>query len=400
MDTLWTTFDDIKSQVQRLWDKGDLLRSVLGEGLDFPLRLRLKKPRSTELADRFAEVRQWIGELQAAEGAFRIEWKSIQHRQLGHNQLPDALCIDSLADALKLIGKQAQYARFCALAASTSAAFSVLKDWLRQYPLRLLEQEEDWPQILEVLRWFAVNPNSGLYLRQIDIAGVDSKFIEQRRGLLAELLDKVLGEKVAQPELRGTQNFAQRFGLRDKPLRARLRFLDRALSIQGMQDIELPMEQMAALQLPVQRVFICENEINFLAFPEQSASVVFFGQGYALDKLAQIDWLYRLPLYYWGDIDSHGFAILSRLRGHLPQVKSLLMDRETLMAHRTLWGTEPADKRCRADLLHLNNEEAALYADLRFDRLIHKNGQTAHSVRLEQEHIRFSALQQALKLLD
>jgi hypothetical protein len=31
-----------------------------------------------------------------------------------------------------------------------------------------------------VLRWFVANPRPGVYLRQLDIPGVDTKFIEVR----------------------------------------------------------------------------------------------------------------------------------------------------------------------------------------------------------------------------
>lgn len=39
-------------------------------------------------------------------------------------------------------------------------------------------------------------------------------------------------------------------------------------------------------------------------------------------------------VHYWGDLDTHGSAILDRLRAWLPQTRSFLMDRETLLDHR------------------------------------------------------------------
>lgn len=230
----------------------------------------------------------------------------------------------------------------------------------------------------------------------MDIPGVDSKFIEQRRGLLGELLDIVLADAVNDREARGARGFSRRYGLRDKPVRARLRLLDPALDISGLSDFEAPVEQLAALRLPLRRVFVTENETNFLAFPEQAGSAVLFGQGYALDLLAEISWLHDRPLYYWGDLDTHGFAILDRLRAHLPGARSLLMDRDTLLEHRALWGTEPADKRCLLPLARLSDKEALLYDDLRHDRVV--DGVTC--VRLEQEHVRFSWLEARLGGLD
>ncbi|BFO23151.1 hypothetical protein SHKM778_95390 (plasmid) [Streptomyces sp. KM77-8] len=53
------------------------------------------------------------------------------------------------------------------------------------------------------------------------------------------------------------------------------------------------------------------------------------GSGYAASLLRHLPWLADIDLWYWGDIDTHGFAILSRVRGHFPHTRSLLMDRHT-----------------------------------------------------------------------
>src|SRR5258708_40089230 len=37
-----------------------------------------------------------------------------------------------------------------------------------------------------------------------------------------------------------------------------------------------------------------------------------------LDRLAEATWLGAKTLYYWGDIDTHGSAILDRLRAFFP----------------------------------------------------------------------------------
>jgi hypothetical protein len=57
------------------------------------------------------------------------------------------------------------------------------------------------------------------------------------------------------------------------------------------------------------------------------------------------------------------------------------MDRETLLAHQSLWGKE--DSPTTRDLPRLTPEEAELYDDLRLNSL-------APSLRLEQERIGFN----------
>lgn len=391
--TAWTTPADLKTQLQRFWDQGTLLRASLTDEALFPLQLRLKKPDNQALAERFDEVRQWIRLLQAGEGHYRLQWKEINHRQLGRNQVPDGAWIGSLDAALALLGRRREAERFRQLAEASLAAFPELHGWLCRYPLRALDQAEQWNKTLTVLHWFRANPKSGLYLRQADIPGIETNFIEQRRGLLSELLDLVLPAAVIDVQARGARAFSRRYGLIEKPVRVRLRALDPGLAISGLNDLEVPVDQLDELQLRHRRVFVTENETNFLAFPAHPDSILLFGQGYALDRLANIGWLLECPLHYWGDIDTHGFAILDHLRAHFPQAQSLLMDRETLLEHRPVWGEEPADKRCCSTLRRLNDSEQALYQDLRDDLL-------GERLRLEQEHIRFGWLQQALRELD
>ena len=89
----------------------------------------------------------------------------------------------------------------------------------------------------------------------------------------------------------------------------------------------------------------------------------------------------------WGDIDTHGFAILNQLRGFFPQAASLLMDSETLMEHQPLWGVEPSPET--GALTRLTAEESSLYGQLGRNEL-------GHQIRLEQEKIGFEWLVEAL----
>ncbi len=100
----------------------------------------------------------------------------------------------------------------------------------------------------------------------------------------------------------------------------------------------VPVAQFAALRTGVDRVYITENEVKALAFPDVESSMVVSGGGYGVDRLEQVDWLRSRPILYWGNIDTHGFAILDRLRASIPGVASLLMDENTLQAHRHVWG--------------------------------------------------------------
>jgi hypothetical protein len=227
------------------------------------------------------------------------------------------------------------------------------------------------------------------------VPGVHSKFIESQRAVLAELFDLVLPAGAIDPAARGAGQFAARYGFCDKPERVRLRFLDRDHAgwvPGGDNDLTLTADSFARLAPPVQRVIVTENEINFLTFPALRRGLVVFGAGYGFDALAPAGWLQRCELFCWGDIDTHGFAILDQLRSHFPHAQSLLMDRDTLMQHQPLWGDEP--QPTQRDLPRLNADERRLYDDLRWCRL------RSQPLRLEQERIGFGCVESAVARLD
>ncbi|MBU0498951.1 MAG: hypothetical protein KJ558_10460 [Gammaproteobacteria bacterium] len=385
----WTRPGDLKAQLARLWERGELLRPLAGGETRFPLRLALKGPSSTELAERFEAVRGWIGEL-AAMPRICVEWREVRHRVQGAQRLPQSVWIDSLEDAIALIGRGADTARFARLLELTGTRQPALLEWLGRHPLQALGLADDWPRLLQVVAWMEAHPRPGIYLRQVDIAGIHSKFIEAHRGVLAELFDLVLPDGNIDAGRTGIQQFAARYGFLDKPARIRLRVLDERIGLlpgPALPDVTLDADSFARLEVPVRRLFITENETNFLAFPPVAGAIVVFGAGYGWDALARAAWLGRCPIHYWGDIDTHGFAILDQLRRRFDQVGSFLMDRSTLMAHEALWGEEP--EQVVHDLPNLTAAESSLYDALRDNRI-------RANLRLEQEMVGYGFVRAAL----
>lgn len=381
----WTRLSDIRRQLEKRWQKGELLRA--GEQPDevFPLRLTLKKPTASGLLEHFHDARRWATHWQGATSQNLVpEWRTVNHRQLGRNTLPVAVVIPTLDAALRQIGRQDDARRYHTLAAEITRRFPVLTHWCRRKPLKVLALQAQWPALLATLAWMAQHPRPGLYIRQLEIPSVHTKFIESHRGLLGELLDQILPEEAIDRDATGVGHFEQRYGFRRRPSRLRLRILDSAHRLAGLDDIELPVEQFAALRLPLSTVYIVENDITALAFPPTPSAMVIFGQGYGIGRqLADAHWLKDKKVLYWGDIDTHGLRILSQLRDTLPHSRSLLMDAVTLKDHSHLWGTEPSPYI--GELPNLTDDEQDVY------RLLGTLEPDRH-LRLEQEHIKFSAL--------
>jgi hypothetical protein len=396
----WSTLKDLHAQVLRLWERGVLARAAFAPDANpaFPIRLKLSAPSGRELSDQFEDVRTWIASMQAIT-TLRIEWREIQHRVLGAQRIPHAIWLDDFAAAVELIKKRGPAAQLQQVIAQTQAFIPALLTWVWTHPARAIDLAPQWDKLLATVQWRVQHPKPGIYLRQVDIPGIHSKFIENHRTVLSALFEIALDasaqrDGIEQAPTTG-QSFATRFGFLDRPLRIRFRPLDPRLALIAnttRADLKLDAINFAQLdfeqyQAPLQQVFITENEINYLTFPEVANALVIFGAGYGWEALAKARWLHTRHLHYWGDIDTHGFAILHQLRQYFPRVRSMLMDHATLMQHESVWGTE-SDQH-KADLNRLSTEESAVYNLLRDNRL--RTG-----LRLEQEHIGYGWVQRAV----
>jgi hypothetical protein len=214
---------------------------------------------------------------------------------------------------------------------------------------------------------------------------LDSKWLEKRKGLLADLIDAVRGESSTGGD------FFQRCGLKAPPQLLRLRILDDKLRrrVGGLDDISAPWEQLAGIDFPVSNVFIVENLQTGLAFDDLLGSVVIMQLGYGVDVLGRLPWVAKAHCVYWGDLDTHGFAILNRARSYLPELKSVLMDEETLHGHQDLWVQEK-DQHGAETLPLLTDLEQAVYQAI-------KCNAWGQNVRLEQERIAWDVAWRALR---
>jgi hypothetical protein len=390
----------IRKKALAPWNSGAFLAGCVDGTTIFPLPIRFRTPSGKTVLENYDAVRTWIQTLrdhskESVGSGYEITWQSIRHRSLGDQKLPQSICFPTSSDWLAFIQKEEDHDAFAAMVEKTRRTLPGLLTYLSRKPLKALGQAPHWATILTICRWFMDHPSPGKFIRQLDIAGVDTKFIEAHRSLLMDLLPLVIGPEGMNSEVSGLSKhgFERKFGLLYDPPLVRIRLLDKSLCHFGFSDLSVPLDQLVQTDLGAKRVFVTENKINGLAFPHVSRSIVIFGLGYGIKMLRKLRWLEKKEMHYWGDIDTHGFAILSQIRGYFPQVHSLLMDRQILMTHADLWGCESPDKRFSGSLAHLTNEENELFCDL-------KNNRMGPCIRLEQERIRFSVLQKALHPLN
>lgn len=382
----------IREQADKFYLRFELLRAeITGEAL-FPWGIPLPRITPRDLLAGFANIRSWVDALELeSKFGYTLEHDEIRHRQLGTQKVPIRAIFPTQTDFLRFLGKQREHDGLLALLDETRKLAPGLLGLLREKPALLADNREQWLKALAVCRFFVARPRPNLHLRALDIPGVDTKFIENNRKLLALLLDSLLPREaidVGVTSLSGN-GFEMRYGLLVEPPRIRFRLLDDVLRhrLHSVTDLQIPLPDFAALALPCEVVFVTENKTNGLAFPEYPGALVIFGLGHAIDLLSRVEWLRGKRIYYLGDLDTHGFLILSRFRKCFPHVRSLLMDRATLLGSRPYWGRE--EERFLGALDNLTPDECDVYDGL----LEHRWGE---NIRLEQERIPFHQLTSAL----
>ncbi|MBN1411932.1 MAG: hypothetical protein JW969_13875 [Spirochaetales bacterium] len=385
----WTTVDRLKTVLKKKWDSGLFFREILEPQDLFPLRIPLAVPGPVDLSRNFSAVREWIHEYDDADGkaSYTIEWKEKKNRVLGQNRIPVAVVFSDLAGVSRFLGRQMELSRFVVLKDTLLSAFPPLKDWVFKNATGLTAMEPVLSRLISVTRWIADHPQPGIYLRQLALENVDTKFVEARRKTIGEWLDILLDPAHIDGQFTGIKGFERRFGFLDKPILIRFRHLAPGRATGGYSDITVRTDEFCRIPLDADRIFVSENDINGLSFPPVPGGIVLFGRGYGFDFLKDAAWLREKEIHYWGDIDTHGFAILSQFRGIFPQTRSFLMDRNTLLSCRSSWVSEK--DQVRAMPANLTEVEQELFRDLSGDTY-------GKAVRLEQELIPYGRVRQVL----
>ncbi len=384
----WTTPTDAVSVLRRRWDSGSVLAALAREEPFTPVDMPLRGPTARELASRLGEAQQWATDWdrfarRTRPQPLRVEMVSVGGRLVGNNRVPARLWVDTVEQLVAVLGVEVDLRAFRDVVTRTRAAAADLLSYVAARPRQVLALAADWPRLLDTVHWVDNQAQPGMYVRHIDAPGVDTKFIERHNAVLCDLLDiRLAPDRIDAGTPRS--DFAARYGFLRKPTYLRVR----ATCLPGgLTEMWARADEAASVLGDVRTVFIIENEVTYLAFPLAPDAAVVWGGGYTLGGRRVLAWLSDRDVRYWGDVDTHGLAILGRLRQQLPAARSFLMDAQTLTAHRAHWGREPA--QVTSPIAGLTAAEAALHRDL-------VEGTYGDAVRLEQERVRFSAVRHAL----
>ena len=379
--------ESLKKKILKLYDSGEFFYSFMEDDSLFPLSIKLKTPSQKSLITNIATLFDEIKKLESLE--LHIEYREFSFKSLGTQKLPISVAIESEEIFLKFLGKRREFDAYKSAYLYALSKFSSLENLFLQKPNFLLQNQDIIDELLLICQFFMKNPRPNIYIRELSIKGVDTKFIQKYKGSVDTFLSTVLNETDFDAEVSKLSNsgFEKKYGLKYELPLVRFRILDEALYINGINDISLTAESFDTLNLTCKNVFIVENKITMLSFMNIANSIVVFGNGYGVGMIKNTRWMQDKNIYYWGDIDMDGFAILSQARGYFPQIESLFMDEETLEKFRDLAISIEQSKM--KTLVHLKSAESLLYERLQSD--FYKE-----NFRLEQERIPFKYIREKM----
>ncbi len=363
---------EIKQKAGRKF--ADYLRAIISAENIFPLIIRSNKSVGNSLSDYKKNIDNLISasKLKNKYG-YNIDFENRKTKSLGTQSFPVRIYFDNEPDYLKYINKEKEVDCFKEKHRNILKEFPELKEWIIKYPQKIIDNCSIWMNILKVCRYFKMNPKPNLYIRELPIK-VHTKFIENNKGIIKELLEIIISEHINSNE----NSFEKRFNLKYNEPLIRLRILDDKISndtFNNILDISIPLNQFVNLKIDnIETVFVIENLMNLLTFPKISNAIAIWGKGFQVSNLKKSSWLNNIThFYYWGDIDVHGFEILSQIRGYFDNVQSILMDEETF--NNFFEEDKGAISNTQIDL-KLNSDEYLLYNKLK-----------ENNWRLEQEKI-------------
>ncbi|GAA5481310.1 DUF3322 domain-containing protein [Haloferula sargassicola] len=371
---------DLTPRWARQWQNPDLREARLLEESAWPASLPIGRPTAADISSDWQEtaatIRLWR-ELRIGS----VLWESITFRATGAPvDLPVAWQIASPDEWIAAAGDRSVRAEYEMLRTILASADPLFHNALVRE--RSLWKNKTPAETLQAARLaMALSPGcvEGKPLRAVSLAGIDSKFFERHRPLIARLLDlRFDGE-------------ASRHGLET--------FLDAArendpwllLADLGQPRI-LPFPQLRVRGIDLathgpgaRDILIVENEACLHLLPKDLPGVMaILGTGNNLSWLAAPHFR-ETRIGYWGDLDTWGLTLLSRARGHAAHLTPLLMTHEVFETHSASAVAEKVLASCTSPV-GLTSEETALYQHL----LALPNG------RLEQEFLPAARVHEAI----
>ena len=391
--------EEIKTKAARKYK--DFLRYeidlLFGEPKEsfFPITIRADTGNvNDDLLQRQKDLQSLIAKSKNKTGSgYALELETIQSRKNGEQTSISRILFETKDDFLSFINENKTYKRFLnaleLIKENKLFSNDKLCEWSKLHLNDLLSEPESshyWFDICLCAEWLNKNQDSKLYIREIPLP-VHTKFIEQNSKLIQSLTEK--SDSIL--------SFEETFGLKTKPCSVRFRSLSEKVSLPfsmtNLSECQIPIKDFECLDKKfsdqIKNIFIVENEMVYLTFPKVPNSICIWGHGYTVNSLNNIEWFNSKRIYYFGDLDEHGFDILSSYRRFYSNIRSFCMDNDTWNKYQeyAVVGKKLESSRIPENLIAEENEVF---------QIIRNSTQN----RIEQERISVSYIQEKLNLLN
>ncbi len=310
------------------------LRDSITNDILFPFRPRVNlKLDYTNFSEASKQIRKLEDQSKEKRGyGYIIEYRTVGTKRHGSQTTPESLIFPTPEDLFSYIGKKKEAEEFFLAVDSTCKAFDLPDQWIRRNTALILQYLSVWPEIITAVRRLKTidadtNLNS-LNSRSLPIT-LDTKFIERNRTPIQRLLEGINANSLdlSSPILSSN-------------LLAWIRFYKSPYSFYNADLGIFPVEKLAKMDIPAERIVVIENKASFLLplpigitpfsnIGKDETTLLIWGQGNACLGLKDVSWLQEKELFYWGDMDLDGLAILGRFRKLFPRVESMGMSLET-----------------------------------------------------------------------
>lgn len=377
---------EIFEKINKFYTSGKVFIDYMENSNLFPLKIKLKQLKQTDIRDNYSNLLQQLTILKKEN--FELEYKEYNFKNIGLQKLPIFVCFENMQNYLEYISKVEEFELFKLTYKKIIYKYPKLKELLIKKHNLVLENMVLWDKIFLVCDFFIENIKLNIYVRELSIKGVDTKFIEKNQKILDTLFVILLKKENINSDIKlsSSYGFEKRYYLKYPMPTLRFRILDKTQTIYGLSDISVTIDEFKELKLQCKNVFIVENKITTLSFPTLKDSIVIFGSGYGVEVLKNIDWLNSKKLFYWGDIDKDGFAILSQIRGCFNHIESIFMDEDIIKRFIHYSST---DKSVVKELKNLKIDESLIYENL-------STNYYGKDFRLEQEKVDFDYIKSYL----
>lgn len=384
------SIDEIKKKAENKFSP--FLHSIIDEKDFFPLLIPSAKGSVKDsFAERKVEAENLYKNSKNAKGrGYTVETKTIKTHKQGIQTIIEKIYFETEIDFIRFIGKEKETENFKKHLSIIKNHFSnlnaedVQNDWLKKHLRSLIAEAENdyWQNIFLCAIWFLNNPHCNVYLREIPVP-VHTKFIEQNTSLIFSVYT-ALNKNEDTDKVSSNADIYKRWGVRTAEPFIRFRSLDKDIHLKILNEeftsyeIQTPLSAFAKINFnSIEYIFIVENLMVYLTFPAFNKALCIFGSGFAAVNLKECKTLNEKKLYYFGDMDEHGFEILSNVRSIFPNIQSFCMDQKTYETF-SIFAVKGENSHSKIEDLNLSEDELHLFKFLRENKTIG---------RLEQEKI-------------